>query len=180
MVLRELTLADAPALMRLRSNPDVMQHINRPLTLTVADAEAWIDMVMDALQKTDGISWCICLKEDPSRHVGNIGLWRLEKENYRAEIGYMPEPALHGKGLMYEALQQVTDYGFRELKLHSIEGRIDPRNAASARLLEKAGFVKEAYFKENYYLRGSFADTVVYSVLTPYDNEPEPDTKEPV
>lgn len=178
LLLREFTLADAPAVMRLRGNPDVMQHINRPLALTLADAEAWINIVLETLQKSDGITWCICLKEDPSVHVGSIGLWRLEKENYRAEIGYMLEPSLHNKGLMYEAVQAVVDYGFREMKLHSIEGCLDPRNIASAKLLEKAGFVKEAHFKENYYLRGHFADTVVYSILTPYANEPEQDANE--
>lgn len=178
LLLRELTLADAPAVMHLRSNPEVMQHINRPLALTLADAEAWISIVLETLQKSDGITWCICLKEESSVYVGNIGLWRIEKENYRAEIGYMLEPSLHGKGLMYEAVEAVVDYGFREMKLHSIEGCLDPRNIASAKLLEKAGFVKEAHFKENYYLRGSFADTVVYSILTPYANEPEPDANE--
>ena len=167
LLLRNLTLADAPAVMHLRGNPDVMKHINRPLTLTVADAEAWLNIVLENLQKSDGISWCMCLKENPSLHVGNIGLWRLEKENYRAEIGYMLEPSLHGKGLMHEGVGAVVDYGFREMKLHSIEGRIDPRNTASAKVLERADFVKEAHFQENYYLRGGFADTAVYSILTP-------------
>lgn len=62
-----------------------------------------------------------------------------------------------------------------------IEGRIDPRNIASAKPLEKAGFVREAYFKESYYLQGGFADTAVYSILTPYaestngrEKRPEP------
>ena len=31
--------------------------------------------------------------------------------------------------------------------------------------VQKAGFVREAYFRENYYLRGAFADTAVYSLL---------------
>ena len=79
----------------------------------------------------------------------------------------MLEPALHGKGLMYEAIQAVLHYGFHDLKLHSVEAQIDPRNSASEALLKKAGFVREAYFKENYYLRGRFADTGVYSLLTP-------------
>ena len=119
------------------------------------------------MEKNDGITWCICLKERPSEHVGSIGLWRIDKENHRAEIGYMLEPSLHGKGIMYEALQKVVEFGFREIKLHSIEGQIDPRNTASAALLKKAGFVQEAYFKENYYLDGGFADTAVYSILAP-------------
>ena len=173
LLLRELTLADAPAVKDLRGNPEVMKHINRPLTLTVADAEAWIAVVLENLQKSDGISWCICLKEEPSVYVGNIGLWRVEKENYRAEIGYMLAPHLHGKGLMYEAVQSIVDYGFREMGLHSIEGGLNPRNIASAKLLEKAGFVKEAHFKECHRLSdGSFADSAVYSLLSPYPFEP--------
>ena len=168
LLLREMTLADAPAVQRLRSNPAVMKYINRPLTLTVEEAEKWVGVVIDTLQKNDGITWCICMKESPLEHVGSIGLWRIEKENYRAEIGYMLDPSLHGQGIMYEALQKVVDYGFREMKLHSIEGQIDPRNIASGKLLEKGGFVREAYFKENYYLPGGFADTAVYSLITPY------------
>ncbi len=102
---------------------------------------------------------------------GSIGLWRIEKENHRAEIGYMLESRLQGKGLMYEALQEVLEYGFRELKRHSIEAQIDPRNTASAALLKKGGFVQEAYFRENYYLRDQFADTAVYSILSPLRKE---------
>jgi ribosomal-protein-alanine N-acetyltransferase len=168
LLLRQMTLDDAPAVQRLRSNTDVMKYINRPLTQTVEEAEKWISVVLDALEKNDGISWCISLKENPAEHVGNIGLWRIDKENYRAEIGYMLEPHLQGKGVMFEALQPVIQYGFIEMGLHSIEAQIDPRNAASAALLIKAGFVQEGYFKENYFLRGQFADTAIYSLLTPH------------
>jgi ribosomal-protein-alanine N-acetyltransferase len=161
--------------MRLRSNKEVMKYINRPLTLTVEDAEKWIGVIIESLQKNEGITWSICLKEAPLELVGSIGLWRIEKENHRAEIGYMLEPFLQGKGIMYEALQKVVDYGFREMKVHSIEGHIDPRNIASGKLLEKGGFVREAYFKENYYLGGAFADTAVYSLLTSYSDSTNTD-----
>jgi [ribosomal protein S5]-alanine N-acetyltransferase len=170
LLLREMVPADAPGVLRLRSDKDVMKYINRPLTQTIQDAEAWIDVVTTALQKAEGITWCMAVKENPSGFVGTIGLWRLEKENYRAEIGYMLDPSVQGQGIMSEAIQKVVDYGFRQMGLHSIEGRIDPRNIASARVLEKSGFVQEAYFKENYYLDGRFADTAVYSLLTPHQN----------
>ncbi len=168
LLLRQMTLDDAPGVRHLRSNTDVMKYINRPLTLTIEDAQKWIGVIIESLQKNEGITWCICLKEMPAEHIGNIGLWRIEKENYRAEVGYMLEPSLQGKGIIYEALQKVVDYGFREMKLHSIEGQIDPRNVASAAVLKKAGFVQEAYFKENYCLRGNFVDSAVFSILTPY------------
>lgn len=167
LLLRQLSLDDAPGVHRLRSNEAVMQYINRPLTKTIEDAEAWISVVLGALVQNNGISWCLCLKEAPQEHVGSIGLWRIDKENYRAEIGYMLEPCLQGKGLMYEALQKVVAYGFSEMKLHSIEAQLDPRNTASAALLKKGGFVREAFFKENYYWQGQFGDTAVWSLLTP-------------
>jgi ribosomal-protein-alanine N-acetyltransferase len=173
LLLRRMTLADAPAVQRLRSSEEVMQYINRPLTKTLEEAQAWVGMVIESLEGNEGITWTICLAEDPALHVGNIGLWRIDRENHRAEIGYMLEPSLQGKGLMSEALRTVIRYGFEEMKLHSMEAQIDPRNLASAALLRKAGFVQEAYFKENYYLRGGFTDTAVYSLLTPYRQIPD-------
>jgi [ribosomal protein S5]-alanine N-acetyltransferase len=167
LLLRQLKLSDASRVQRLRSNEAVMQYINRPLTRTLEDAQKWINVILEALDSNNGITWCLCLSEAPKEHVGSIGLWRIDKENYRAEIGYMLEPALQGQGLMYEALQRIVTYGFREMKLHSIEAQVDPKNAASGALLKKGGFVQEAYFKENYYYEGRFSDTAVYSLLTP-------------
>jgi ribosomal-protein-alanine N-acetyltransferase len=89
----------------------------------------------------------------------------LIKENYRAEVGYMLLPEFWKKGLAKEALLKVIEYGFDEMKLHSIEAHISPRNAASASLLGKTGFVKEAYFKEDFFFNGAFEDTAIYSLL---------------
>ena len=177
LLLRQLTIADAPAVQHLRSNVDVMKYINRPLLHTIEAAQGWINMGLQSLQKEEGIGWCICLKNNPAEPIGNIALWRIEKEHYRAEIGYMLEPEYQGKGFMYEAIKEVVDYGFKEIKLHSIEGRIDPRNKASGAVLLKAGFVQEAHFKENYFLRDHFADTAVFSLLTPYQQEVKPKSK---
>lgn len=171
LLLRQMTLADAPALHRLRSDKAVMQYINRPLTQTVEEAEGWVNVVIDNVSKNEGITWAICLKEAPGEHVGNIGIWRIDKANYRGEVGYMLEPSLQGKGIMYEALLKVVDFGFREIRLHSLEGHIDPRNGASAALLKKAGFVQEAYYRENCFHNGVFSDTAVYSLLTPIRSE---------
>ena len=51
------------------------------------------------------------------------------------------------------------------MKLHSIEAIIAPENYASAKVLEKNGFVKEAHLKENQFYEGHFLDTVIYSIL---------------
>jgi ribosomal-protein-alanine N-acetyltransferase len=74
-------------------------------------------------------------------------------------------PEFHGKGIISEAIKEVVNYGFNEMKLHSIEAIIDPENFGSARVLEKNNFVKEAHLKENEFYEGRFLDTVIYSIL---------------
>ncbi|MBS1564353.1 MAG: GNAT family N-acetyltransferase, partial [Bacteroidetes bacterium] len=143
--LRHLTHADAEALFALRSNPGVMQYIDRPLAQSVEDVAKLIAVIENNLTANDGITWSMCLKGS-TRLIGTIGLWRMDKENHRAEIGYMIHPEQQGKGLTYEALQTVLDYGFSVMRLHSVEGNVNPGNKASIRVLEKCGFVQEAWF----------------------------------
>ena len=74
-------------------------------------------------------------------------------------------PEYHGKGIVSEAVKEAVNYGFQVMKLHSIEAIIDPDNHASAKVLEKNGFIKEAHLKENEFFNGRFLDSVIYSIL---------------
>ncbi len=165
LVLRKPYEGDAPQVLLLRSNNDVMKYIGRDKAKDIKEAEDFLKMVMDNLETRDGILWGIELKEKPGLLIGYICYWRLVKEHFRAETGYMLLPEFWNKGIMKEALLRVIDYGFEEMKLHSIEARINPKNKTSATLLISAGFVREAYFKEDYYFNGEFGDTEVYSRL---------------
>jgi ribosomal-protein-alanine N-acetyltransferase len=71
-----------------------------------------------------------------------------------------------GKGIMQEAMSAVIKYGFEKMNLHSIEANVNPANESSIKLLERNDFIKEAYFKENYFYDGKFLDTAIYSLLT--------------
>jgi ribosomal-protein-alanine N-acetyltransferase len=165
LVLAQVQKADASALLSLRSDEKVMQYIDKERTRTIEEAAAFIKRITDDANNNEGITWRISLKEDPSTLIGTIGFWRIIKQHYRAEIGYMLHPVHWGKGLMQEALNAVIDFGFNSMQLHSIEAHINPGNAASAGILEKMGFVREAYFKEDFYFRGKFLDSAIYSLL---------------
>ena len=89
----------------------------------------------------------------------------MKPEHYRAEVGYMLFPEYNGKGIVSEALQRVVEYGFNEMKLHSIEAILDPENTGSEKVLLKNGFVKEGHFIENEFYEGRFLSTLVYSKL---------------
>ncbi len=99
--------------------------------------------------------------------IGTIGFWRLEKEHFRAEIGYMLHPAHQRKGITKEAIRKVLDYGFTTLNLHSVEANTNVENTASQKLVESLGFVQEAHFRENYYYKGKFLDSAIYCLLSP-------------
>jgi ribosomal-protein-alanine N-acetyltransferase len=166
LVLRRSDEQDAEAMYFLRSDPQVLKYIDREPEQSVATTIDFLKKVDDNIVNNEAISWAITLKGD-DRLVGCISLWRIVKEHYRAEIGYVLHPGHQQKGIMHEAIQAVLNYGFSELKLHSVEANINPVNEASRRLLEKNNFVKEAHFKENYYFNGSFSDSAVYSLINP-------------
>lgn len=69
--------------------------------------------------------------------------------------------------MMQEALAAVLNFGFRTLQLHSVEANVNPGNTASIKLLERNHFIREGYFRENYFYNGRFLDSAVYSLLTP-------------
>jgi ribosomal-protein-alanine N-acetyltransferase len=134
------------------------------LVKTNEEALEHIAMIDAKIESNEGINWAITLKGS-TKLIGLIGHYRIKPEHYRAEIGYMLLPEFNGKGIVSEAVQEVVNYGFDVMKLHSIEAIIDPLNDASAKVLEKNGFVKEAHLRENEFYEGRFLDTVIYSLL---------------
>lgn len=162
--LRQVQMSDAEAMFQLRSNPETMKYVSRPLAENLDDAIAVIKMMEDKIESNEGINWAISLKGSTAL-IGVIGLYRIQQENYRSEIGYMLMPAFWGKGIITEAIPAVLTFGFQTLALHSVEAIIEPENVASEKVLYKNGFVKEAHFIENEFFNGKFISTAVYSIL---------------
>ncbi|OOG71598.1 GNAT family N-acetyltransferase [Flavobacterium sp. A45] len=164
-LLRQLNANDADAILSLRSNDEVMKYIPRPYLKTKEEALELIAMFDDKIENGIGINWGIYFLEEPENLLGIIGYYRMKPEHYRAEVGYMIFPEHSGKGIVSEALQKVVEYGFKEMKLHSIEAVLDPENKGSEKVLLKNGFTKEAHLIENEYYEGRFLDTMIYSLL---------------
>jgi ribosomal-protein-alanine N-acetyltransferase len=164
LLLRRVNSNDVKEIFALRSNPETMKYIPRPLVKTDEDALEHIAMIDSKIDSNEGINWAITLKGNP-KLIGVIGHYRIKPENYRAELGYMLLPEYHGKGIVSEAVKEAIKYGFQVMKLNSLEAIIDPDNHASAKVLEKNGFVKEAHLKEYEFFEGRFLDTVIYSIL---------------
>lgn len=161
LVLRKIVLEDAENLFVLRTDEEVMKYIGRPRPKSIIEVEELIDKMNDITMR---IQWGITLKDD-NRIIGTIGYHQIEKEHYRAELGYMLHPKQWNNGIMTEAIQSIIKFGFNKMKLHSIQAIINPENDASRKILKKFNFLKEGYFKENFYFEGKFYDSEVYSLL---------------
>ena len=165
LVLRRIEQADAPAFFMLRSDDAVLRYLGKEPQKSISEAEEMIRQFEKNILENENLMWGIVLKEHPATLIGTICLWNFVRENYRAEIGYILNPAYWRRGIMKEAIGCVSEYGFNQLGLHSIEAQLSPGNAGSVAVLESCGFVKEGHLKENFYFRGRFSDTLIYSKL---------------
>lgn len=166
LILRRTILEDAQNYFVMRSNGEAMKHICKPLQTSIDETITLIYKINEMINCNDGISWAVCFKNE-SKMIGTVSFHHIDKEHYRAEIGYMLHPDYWKQGIISEAVKEILNYGFHSLNFHSVEAHIDPTNKGSEKVLQKFNFVKEAYFKENYFYNGQFLDSAVYSLLNP-------------
>jgi ribosomal-protein-alanine N-acetyltransferase len=166
LVLRQITQGDLKEIFFLRTDPQVLTYINKVLSVTMEDAADWIKRMEEAVHNNASIIWGMTEK-GKQEVIGTICLFNIKTDQHRAEAGYALHPAHQYKGYMSEALEAVVNYGFKLMNLHSIEANVNPANIASINLLQKNKFVREAYFKENWFFNGQYLDTAVYSILAP-------------
>ena len=161
LVLRQITIEDANEIFELRSNAEAMKYIGRPKPKVVEDVH---ELIANMNELTARIQWGVTLTSE-NKVIGTIGYHVIDKQHYRAEIGYMLHPDYWRSGIMSEALIATVNFGFEKIGLYSIEARIAPENIASAKILEKNGFIKEGHLKESFFYDDRFSDTGIYSML---------------
>jgi aminoglycoside 6'-N-acetyltransferase len=96
--------------------------------------------------------------------VGDVAL-RLDGDGRNGEIGFTLHRWARGHGYATEASIAVLEYGFTELNLHRFEASIDPRNTASAKVLDRLGFRLEGTLIESYWLGDVVTDDARYGLL---------------
>jgi len=156
--------SDVDDLYELRSNPQVMTYMDKPLAQDKSVVLKRIRTIREDFENRRGINWTIKLKE-LRETIGYMSLWRIDHTNHRAELGYALKPSFWGQGIAIEAAKSVIDFAFDELQVHSIMANVNPQNTASQKLLLKLGFQKEAHFREDFYFNGKFLDSCIYGLL---------------
>lgn len=165
LLLRELEDADAPAVLRLRSDPALMRFIPKPLFSQHEEALGMIREFHRAASAGEAILWGITVRGADSV-VGYIGFWRVMRERQAAELGYALHPDLWGQGLATEAVAAVADHGFAQIRLQTAEAQVTPENAASVHVLERNGFVLQGEVPADAALGGPWKHALLYSKTT--------------
>ncbi len=110
---------------------------------------------------------CIFEKPDLDEIAGMISLTEIiaRAPVWRGRVGYSLDAKKEGRGLMSEALGLVIRYAFEGLGLKRLLAGFMPQNARSAKVLERAGFVREGYHREYFYNGGKWHDHVETSLI---------------
>lgn len=164
LIFREIGSNDSNDIFQLRSNAEVMKYMDSPVWVSIKEAEAFIKAIIDSFINKNGISWGI-IEKSSNNFIGYFGFWKIITEHCRAEIGYALKPEYWCSRYMTETFGTMIPFGFNNIKLHSVYGDVNPNNQGSIKLLEKFGFKKEAYYRENLLFNNKYLDSVVYTLL---------------
>jgi RimJ/RimL family protein N-acetyltransferase len=165
LVLKSCTIrpwcrGDAESLARHANNRKVWLALRDlfPHPYTVADAH---EFLQEAITEEPTTKFCI---EIDGAAAGGISI-RLGQDVHRqtAALGYWLGEKFWGRGIMSEAVGAFTEVCFENFSLHRIHAEAYANNPASARVLEKAGFVFEGRLQNNVIKDGKLLDSVLYA-----------------
>jgi [ribosomal protein S5]-alanine N-acetyltransferase len=166
LVLRafEDTAADAHALFALHSNAHVLRYWDSLPWREPARAEKFIAGCRQMAQEGSGARLAVERVSDGA-FLGWCSLSRWNPEYRSAALGYCYGVAAWGHGYATEAARAVLAWAFRTLDLNRVQAETDTRNVASARVLEKLGFLREGTLREDCVVDGDVSDSWVYGLL---------------
>ena len=162
--LRPVTSDDADALFALHSNAHVLRYWDSPPWTEPERAERFIAACRQIAEEGSGARLAIDRAADGA-FIGWCGLTRWNPVFRSASMGYCLDDAAWGHGYATEAARAVLQWGFDSLDLNRVQAETDTRNVASARVLEKLGFVREGTFREDCVVNGEVSDSWVYGLI---------------
>jgi RimJ/RimL family protein N-acetyltransferase len=163
--LRAFTPGDLDALHTIQSREDVHRWLySEPRS---------VDEVREALERRiarirdvpeAGVALAVELAAT-GELLGDVSLTVGPPEHRQGEIGFTFHPGHQGRGYATEAAEAVVALAFGAYDLHRVHGRLEARNLASARVLEKLGMRREAHLVENEWVKGEWQSELVYALL---------------
>ncbi|MCL2397304.1 MAG: GNAT family N-acetyltransferase [Defluviitaleaceae bacterium] len=159
LVLRKFEEGDATDILEYASDAETIANLIWEGSTTIEEAKA---NIYDFYWSRNGI-WAIRHAES-GKVIGCIDL-RLAHDDDKATFGYVLNRNYWGHGYMTEALKVVLRLCFEQLKLNRVEANHFDGNAASGRVMEKAGMTYEGTARQAEKVKGVFRDCVKYGII---------------
>jgi RimJ/RimL family protein N-acetyltransferase len=159
-VLRLWRLDDAESLVKHANNINVARQLRDrfPHPYSRANASAFLKAAISAPEPSN-----LAIEVD-GQAVGAIGyVSGIDVERYSAEIGYWLGEAYWGRGIVTEALVLMTMHVFDSMNMLRLFALPFADNAGSIRVLEKAGYVREAVLRSSSVKYGQPRDQLLYA-----------------
>jgi [ribosomal protein S5]-alanine N-acetyltransferase len=162
--LRPFTEADADALYALHSDAYVLRYWDSSPWTEPARAGRFIATCRELADEGTGARVAIDRLSD-GVFLGWCGLSRYNADYRSASLGYCLNEAAWGQGYATEAARALLQWAFDTLDLNRVQAEADTRNAASAAVLKKLGFLLEGTLREDCVVNGEVSDSWVYGLL---------------
>ncbi len=164
LVIRPLAPDDVDNIYARRNDPEVAKLQDWEYPYPREKAERLVASIVDLGEPANEEWWMamICLPD--GEVVGDLAL-HLGWEGRTAEVGYSLDLEQWGNGYATEALARLVDYLFDDLGVTRVFGMLDPANPASARVLERTGFLYEGRTKSSYWKAGEVSDDLIYGMV---------------
>lgn len=159
-MLRPFEPGDAPSIAELANDRDIWINLRDrfPHPYLLQHAETF---VAECAKKDPPTNLAITLD---GRAVGSIGvIVGSDIERVSAEMGYWLGKPCWGRGIATAALKAATQYAIESFGLTRLFASVLTYNSASARVLEKAGYVREAHQRQAAIKDGVVHDQYVYA-----------------
>lgn len=162
--IRKWKLSDAKDLATALSNAKIQNNLRDGLPYPYTEQDG-VDYISAMLSADENETFAFAITVD-SKVIGSIGVFRQGNiHRLTAELGYYIAEEYWGKGIMTEAVRQICEYVFDKSDIIRIFAEPFAHNAASCRVLEKAGFQYEGTLRNNAIKNGKVIDMKMYSRL---------------
>jgi RimJ/RimL family protein N-acetyltransferase len=158
--IRPWALADAESLQRHADNREVSKHLRDrfPHPYSLDQARTFLGWI--ARQPSPTV-WAI---DVACEAVGGIGIeLHSDVERVSAEIGYWLGQKYWNRGIVTEALKAVTAEAFKQFDITRLYALPFADHAASVRVLEKAGYVREGHLRHSAIKDGQIRDQLLFA-----------------
>jgi ribosomal-protein-alanine N-acetyltransferase len=164
--LSEFRSSDRDALVEHLNDRDIYDRTLRiPYPYADADAEEWLALV-GKITEQQGRPVHFAIRRADDALIGGCGFDGFQiGKSHRGEIGYWLARPFWGRGIMTAVVQRVCRHAFEEFDLVKIIAHVFPNNTASARVLEKCGFLQEGFLRRHFLKEGQFLDGRLFALL---------------